>query len=100
MNKKQVAMEFANYIKHDKIDKILLFGSVARGDDDEESDIDIFILTSDKEGIEDEINEKSFNLSLETNQYISTTIISNEFYEKYKNFSFFNEIEKEGILIG
>lgn len=46
-----------------KIDRIILFGSVARGDFDEESDIDIFIDT--KEDIEKDIDKivKLFNNS-------------------------------------
>jgi predicted nucleotidyltransferase len=47
----------------EKIDKIILFGSVARGDFDKESDIDIFIDT--KEEIEQESEKllKLFNMS-------------------------------------
>ena len=39
------AMDFASYLalKVADIDRILLFGSVARGDFDDESDIDLFI---------------------------------------------------------
>ena len=37
----EIAKEFAKSIKSDDIKLIMLFGSVARGDDTEESDIDI-----------------------------------------------------------
>ena len=46
-NRMEIAREFANAIKSDKIIRIILFGSVARGDDTEESDIDILIISND-----------------------------------------------------
>lgn len=55
------ALSFASFLLDSKtgerIDKIILFGSVARGDFDEESDIDLFIET-------DEINESEINKML------------------------------------
>lgn len=100
MDRKQVAIEFAESLKHKEIDKIILFGSVARGDDKEDSDIDILIITHDKDKIEEEILDKSFDFILKTREYISTTIIPIEHYNKYKDFSFFSTVDKEGILIG
>ena len=43
VDKKQLAIDFAKSLNHPEIEKIILFGSVARGDDREESDIDILI---------------------------------------------------------
>ena len=40
-NRIEIAREFAEAIKSDDLIKIILFGSVARGDDTEDSDIDI-----------------------------------------------------------
>tara|TARA_Y100000310_G_scaffold328561_1_gene396885 strand:- start:1640 stop:2260 length:621 start_codon:yes stop_codon:yes gene_type:complete len=44
------ALDFVSYLinKTDDIDRVILFGSVARGDFDEESDIDLFIDTKNK----------------------------------------------------
>ena len=39
MNRKQIAEEFSKSIDYPEIDKIILLGSVARGEDTEESDI-------------------------------------------------------------
>ena len=41
----QIAKEFAKAINSDYIKQIILFGSVARGDDKEFSDIDILIIS-------------------------------------------------------
>lgn len=60
-------MEFCSFLLRsnvaDKIDRIILFGSVARGDFDKESDIDIFVDSKSK--IEQEVNKvlKSFDAS-------------------------------------
>lgn len=43
-NRIEIAHEFANAINSDEIIRMILFGSVARGDDNEESDIDILII--------------------------------------------------------
>lgn len=54
------AMDSASYLigKFDKIDRIILHGSIARGDFDEESDIDLFIDSNEK-------NVKKINKILE-----------------------------------
>ena len=44
-NRVKIAHEFANAINSDKIVRIILFGSVARGEDTENSDIDILIVS-------------------------------------------------------
>ena len=43
-NRIEIAHEFANAINSDEIIRMILFGSVARGDDNEGSDIDILIV--------------------------------------------------------
>lgn len=43
--KKEIAEDFANSIKSDKIKLMILFGSVARGDYRPDSDIDILVVS-------------------------------------------------------
>ena len=45
-NRIELAKKFAKTIKSDYISKIILFGSVAREEDTEESDIDILIISN------------------------------------------------------
>jgi len=74
MNRKQLAIDFAKSLNHPEIEKIILFGSVARGDDTEDSDIDILIITTnidDDLKIEDDIYGKTFDILLETGEYLS-----------------------------
>lgn len=91
MNKKRMAFNFANDLNHKEIEKIVLFGSVARGEDKEDSDIDILIITNkreDKKKIKTDIYRKIFNILLKTGIRISVQIRSSEYCNKYKNFSF------------
>ncbi|MDR1820022.1 MAG: nucleotidyltransferase domain-containing protein [Methanobrevibacter sp.] len=48
MNRKEIAIYFANSLNFPEIEKIILYGSVARGEDNEESDIDILIVSKDR----------------------------------------------------
>jgi predicted nucleotidyltransferase len=103
MDKKQLAIDFANSLNHSEIEKIILFGSVARGEDRKDSDIDILIITfniNDDLKIEDEIYSKTFDTLLETGEYLSVKMIDSEHYKKHRNFSFYRNIEKDGVLIG
>lgn len=45
------------------VNKIILFGSVARGDDTSESDIDILIIVSSKSAVEKFIADTAYRLS-------------------------------------
>ncbi|MDR2873550.1 MAG: nucleotidyltransferase domain-containing protein [Methanobrevibacter sp.] len=49
MNKKQIAIKFAESLKHPPIIKIILFGSVARDNDNEKSDIDIMLINKESD---------------------------------------------------
>ena len=103
MNRKQLAIDFAKSLNHPEIEKIILFGSVARGDDTEDSDIDILIITTnidDDLKIEDDIYGKTFDILLETGEYLSVKIIHLKHYQRYSNFHFYKNVKKEGISIG
>ncbi|MDR3223294.1 MAG: nucleotidyltransferase domain-containing protein [Methanobrevibacter sp.] len=100
INRKQIAIDFANSLNHKEIEKIILFGSVVRGEDNEESDIDILIITTDEDKIEDEVYRKVMDFLLKTMVYISAKIIPIKDYEKFKNLPFFVNVAKEGVIIG
>jgi predicted nucleotidyltransferase len=100
MDRKKIAFEFAKSLKYDEIEKIILFGSVARGNDNNNSDIDILIITSNNSSdIEDEVYTKVFKILITTGQRISIKMRSNEYYKKYINSSFLSNVEKEGIVL-
>ena len=103
VDRKQLAIDFAKSLNHPEIEKIILFGSVARGEDTDESDIDILIITkniNDDLKIEDDVYDKVWDILLETMVRISVKMRTIEHYETYKNFTFYSNVEKDGVLIG
>lgn len=62
-NKIEIAYEFARTIESEDILRIILFGSVARGEDKEESDIDILIVTPSREKIDSIVDDEVFNIN-------------------------------------
>jgi len=99
-NRVEIAREFANAINSDKIIKIILFGSVARGDDHEESDIDILIISNHREDIDDIISEEIAWIMYDKQELISAHVINEDLFNKTKNFSFLTNVLKDGVAIG
>ncbi len=88
----------------DKLDSIILYGSYARGDYDNESDIDIIILADIPR--EQLSNYKSvfINLSselgLEYDILITITLKNSDTFNKYLNVvPFYQNIKKEGVPV-
>jgi len=89
----------------EKLDKVYLYGSYARGDYTEGSDIDIAALVkADRQEVQCELRkiwEKSHDLGLEYEVIISPTAIPlNEFIAYKSILPYYRNIEKEGILLG
>lgn len=97
--RKQIAKEFAETIKSDKIKQIILFGSVARGDDTPDSDIDILIVSDNKKEIEPLINDTAFQIILEKQEVISPHIASESKLDPIKDYSFMKNIRRDRIDI-
>lgn len=95
-----IAKSFAKSIQTNKIKKIILFGSVARGEDNVESDIDILIVSSFRDEISNLIYDKVFEILMEKDEHISAHIISEEKFNTKKHYSFLSNVLEEGVLIG
>ena len=104
-NKKKAVEEFVRKIKGeygDKIEKIILFGSYARGEHTRDSDIDVLIVTKIKDpGLERDIIDISFDTLLESSVDISPKVYSKEEFETEIKLKapFMLEIEKEGVAL-
>lgn len=96
----EIAKEFADAIKSDDIIKIILFGSVARGEDVEESDIDILIISNNHEVIDDKIADEIAWIMYDKQELISAHVIDEKSFEKSRNFSFLTNVLKDGVAIG
>ena len=86
----------------DKIDSIILFGSVARGEAGRESDIDILVvIVGDRFRMRRELSEIVLDILLETGEYISVKTLSIENFKYLKDLksSFLSNVIREGIFI-
>lgn len=86
------------------IEKIILYGSYARGDHDDESDIDIVAIVhgkrADLQKKLKEIWDISSDLELEYGVIISPTVIPYDEYLKFKDtLPYYYNISKEGVNI-
>ena len=99
-NRLEIAKYFADIIKSDNIKQIILFGSVARGDDDEQSDIDILIISPIADDLIDDIMDVVTDIVLEKKEIISPLLMTDEHFNKTKNYPFLTNVLKEGVVIG
>ena len=81
---------------------VKLYGSYARGDYDDESDIDIMIIADispeDREQSRKQLSDYIYDLDLEYEVLLSVFIQDNATYERYKHsYPFFKNVEKEGV---
>lgn len=98
-NRLEIACEFAEAINSDDIQLIILFGSVARGEDTEESDIDILIVSPIADEIRDKINDKVVDIVLDKKELISAHLMSDKHFYETKNYSFLNNVLNEGVVL-
>ena len=98
-NRIQIAREFAKAIKSDKIIKIILFGSVARGEDTEDSDIDILIISDYRSEIWEDIADMIGEIVLEKQELISAHIMSVERFNTTQHYSFLSNVLEDGVIL-
>lgn len=81
--------------------QVILYGSYARGDNNEDSDIDVLILLN-KENItyqeEKQIKYPLYDLEFDTGQIISPLVLSKFDWEyKHRITPFYENVKREGI---
>lgn len=96
----EIAKEFAKTIKSDDIKLIMLFGSVARGEDTKESDIDILIVSPNADDLRYKINRIAVDIILEKDEVISPHLMTEEHFNKTRNNSFLTNVLNEGVVLG
>ena len=99
-NRLAIARDFAKAINNEYISKIILFGSVAREEDTEDSDIDILVVSNYAKLIEPKIREEVFNVVIDKKEFISVHVFSEEKLNKIQDFSLLKNIEEERIVLG
>lgn len=94
--KKELAKKFHVY-------DVVIFGSVARQEADEESDLDLLIIIKENatHEIRNNISDLVFEINLKYETNISIIVIERERWEKgfTKITPFYKEIQKDGVFI-
>ena len=85
----------------ESLQSIILYGSVARGTDTAESDIDIAVfVTYDNEQMHDIMTDLNVNLELEYGKIISILLLDQSEYKKWKDVSpFYRNVKNEGVTL-
>lgn len=99
--KKEVEAAVKNLFS-DRLKKVILYGSYARGNYDEESDIDFAVVAdisvNEINEFDDSLGTTSFDLSLKYDVVVSIILISEENFNGYQNIlPFYSNLVKEGI---
>lgn len=83
------------------LQSVILYGSVAKGTNTEESDIDIaVVVTKDDEVMHDAMVDLNVDLELECDKVLSVLIIDLDEYTKWNSVSpFYRNVKEEGIVL-
>ena len=87
------------------IKNIVMYGSFARGDFDDESDIDFAaIVEGERQELQkklEEVWDKASDIGLEYDAVVSPVVIPYEEFLEYKDkLPYYRNIDKEGIIVG
>jgi len=95
----EIAKNFANEMKSDKIQSMILFGSVARGDDHPHSDIDILVVSNYRKDIWPKISYIIADTLMNEGELLSIHVMPEKIFNETKNYSFLTNVLKEGISL-
>ena len=96
--------EGAKSILGDKLRKVILYGSYARGDYNSDSDVDIMVL-ADVNDIErpmfiKDVDKISSNISLENDITVSISLKDKQFFDMHTRvLPFYRNVETEGVEV-
>lgn len=106
-NIKKMLAELAESLQNiygDKLKTVVLYGSVARGTQTDDSDIDIMILidgnNDELRQYDDKLSDISTDFSLKYLRVLSVIDISYQEYEEWRNLSpFYKNVSEEGVIL-
>jgi len=83
------------------VDRVIVFGSKARGDDDSDSDLDVLVVATGDEKLKTSIRILGYELALLKNVVSSIVVYTTEeFEQRRQNRSVFIEcVERDGVVV-
>lgn len=87
-----------------RLKRVILYGSYARGDFKQDSDMDIMILADvqaeEISNYADKIYDITYDFEMQYGMEINPSVQSVQTYEKWKNvYPFFINVEKDGVTV-
>lgn len=85
----------------DKIKRVILYGSFARGEATKDSDVDVLVLVDpsvDPSEVRDSLSNLLYDMLLDEGELVSVTAIPEEIFENY-NSPFMLNVRKEGLAV-
>lgn len=82
--------------------RVLIFGSYARGEERDDSDVDIMIVLPDEHSdfaTEDRIRDMAIETGLENDFLFSVIIVSESQMIRFRGFKVFGAVEDEGVPV-
>ena len=106
-DRQEIMLEFAHGVKKilgNKLTKIILYGSYARGDYNENSDIDIMVLTTltdeEIEKVETCIFDLAFDFQMDYGVDISVVVKNEEHFNYWLGaLPFYDNVKNEGLVL-
>ena len=100
---RKIAEEFARHVKSkygDRIDRIILFGSVARGDYREDSDIDLLVVArGDRLALQDDLSHDMTQFLLRDGVAVVPLVLSTAEAARLPATGFGREVAREGFAV-
>lgn len=97
----QALRAFVNYLHTllpDKVDFVALFGSKARGEGHQNSDIDVLVILAQEDRIlRREILRQAARLSLMYDVILSPRVVGAERWQKMRGFSLYQNVQRDAI---
>ncbi len=87
---------------NDRLVSIILYGSVARGTNTDESDVDIATILKDakSQSVQDKLVDFTLNLDLKYDKVFSVIDIDYEEFLKWENvLPFYKNVKKDGVVL-
>jgi predicted nucleotidyltransferase len=94
----------AKHVLGEKLHTVILYGSYARGDYREWSDVDMMILADVDDALagkyRDEIQDDIWDIVFDSDLMLSLNVTNINTFDRYKNvLPFFGNVEREGVVV-